>query len=207
MMTPRKPAPARFGESGYRYQDVLADDDFDDDEELRYEDDDEYFYNDRYGTWELRPEWMHPDCVDPRTALDYGTCCMYPADALVRRTLDLTEEVDETLGAFDDGNGDCARTAHELARLLESAPGLVAEIQAAIPRMNQTVAAQLLCPVGRLILLGLELAGRSGCPWACDNHGAPDRREELAPLVAALEECDAALWEAVLPHPRRRSGA
>lgn len=210
-MVPRRPAAAGSEQPESRYEDVFADDAFDGDafdeeEELRYEDD-EYFYNDRYGVWELRPEWMHPDCVDPRAAIDHGTCCKYPMDELVRRTLDLTEAIDRTLGEFDDGNGDCARTARELARLLEPVPGLVAEIHAALPGGDPTIAAQLLCPIGRLILLGLELAGRSGCPWACDDHGTPDRREEIAPLVATLEECDEALWDVVLPRPRRRRGA
>jgi hypothetical protein len=199
MTDPRRPVPARS-------EKLYSGDELDDDEELRYEHDDDYFYNDRYGVWELRPEWMHPDCVDPGAALDHGTCCMYPASELVGRTLDLTEAVDRTLGAFDRGGGDCARTARELARLLEPVPALVTKIQAATPGMNPTVAAQLLCPVGRLILLALELAGRSGCPWACDDHGAPDRRAGLAPLVATLEDCDAALWEVVLPRPRRPRG-
>jgi hypothetical protein len=207
MTDSRGPGSAGSEKPGYGYEGVLADDEFDDDEELRHEDDDDYFYNDRYGVWELRPEWMHPDCSDPRAALDYGTCCKYPADALVRRTLELTEAVEETLGAFDRDGGDCARTAREIARLLELLPRLVAEIHASLPGGNQTVAAQLLCPVGRLILLVLELAGRSGCPWACDDPGTPDRRADLGPLTATIEDCDTALWEVILPQPRRSRGA
>jgi hypothetical protein len=205
MTVPRRAAPAGPGKPGSGGEGAFPDGAFGSD--VRYEDDDAYFYNDRYGVWELRPDWMHPDCVDPRAALDHGTCCKYPVDALVRRALELTEAADQTLGAFDRGEGDCAATARELARLLEPVPGLAAEIQAAIPGGDRTAAAQLLCPVGRLILLGLELAGRPGCPWGCADHGTPDRREELAPLIATLEECDAALWDVILPRPRRRRGA
>jgi hypothetical protein len=165
------------------------------------------FYDDIYDCWEPRPEWMHPDCVDPRAAVEQGTCCMYPADVLVSRALALAEAVDQTLSTFDRGNGDCAMTRHGLAQLLETVPGLVAEVKAAMASADRTVAAQLLCPIGRLILLVLELSLRSGCPWACSNHGIPDRRAEIAPLVPLLEECDAALWTVVLPRPRRRSSA
>ena len=164
------------------------------------------FYNHVYGCWEPRPEWMHPDCVDPLIAVEHGTCCKYPADVLIRRAVDLAEAVDQALSAFDRTGGDCARTGRELARLVNAVPGLAADVKAALPGANRIVAAQLLCPIGRLILLVLELSLRSGCPWACSDHGAPDRRAEIAPLVSLIEECDAALWTVVLPRPRRRSG-
>ncbi len=174
--------------------------------EFDYDDeDDDYFYDGRYGYRGLRPEWMHPDCADPCAALEQGTCCKYPADVLVRRALDLAEAVDRAHRAFDYDEGDCVPTARELARLFESVPGLVAQIMAVLPSVDKTVGAQLLCPIGRLNLVSLELAGRSGCPWACTEHGAPDRRPALAPLVSLLEECDEALWAAILPRPRRQT--
>ncbi len=179
---------------------------FDDDDEAFLDDDD--YYDDQYGDRMPRPEWMHPECADPCAAMDHGTCCKYPADALVRRAIDQAEAVERALCAFDAGergDGECARTAGDLARLFDSVPGLVAEIRAALPAMDRTVAAQLLCPVGRLLLLSLELAGRNGCPWACGEHGAADRRPLLAPLIPLLEGCDEALWAAVLPRPRRRT--
>jgi hypothetical protein len=179
----------------------------DDGDDLFFEDDDDRFYHDPYGYRAFAPEWVHPDCTDPRAALDLGTCCKYPAGTLVRRALDLAEAVDRALCVFDDGDRadrECAQTARELAGLFESVRGLVAEIRAVLPGADKTVAAQLLCPVGRLSLVSLELAGRSGCPWACDDHGAPDRRPVLAPLAAQLEDCDEALWAAIVPRPRRR---
>ena len=172
---------------------------------VEFYDDDDCFYNDMDDCWEPRPEWMHPDCFDPRAAVEQGTCCKYPANVLVSRALGLAEAVDQALSTFDRGDGDCATTGRGLARLLETVPGLVADVKAAMAGAEQTVGAQLLCPIGRLILLVLELSLRSGCPWACDDHGAHDRRAEIAPIVPLLEECDAALWTVVLPRPRRRS--
>lgn len=199
--------PGTTGIGGVADEDVDAyiefddDDDYDDDDP--FADDDDYF-DDRHGYRALRPEWMHPKCADPCAALELGTCCMYPAGLLVRRALDLAEAVDRALNAFEGADAECALTARELAVLFDSVPGLVAEIRSVLPGMDKTAAAQLLCPIGRLNLVTLELAGRSGCPWACDNHGAPDRRPVLAPLVSLLEDCDEALWAAILPRPRRR---
>ena len=139
--------------------------------------DGDYFYNDIYGCWEPRPEWMHPDCVDPLIAVEHGTCCKYPADIPVRQAVDLAEAVDQALSAFDRTGGDCPKTGRELARLMKAVPGLAADVQAALPGANRTVA------------------------------GAPDRRAEIVSLVPLLEECDAALWTVVLPRPRRRSDA
>jgi len=176
--------------------------DFDDEEQIYVCDD--FFYNRVHDCWEPRPEWMHPDCANTLLAQQQGTCCMYPADALVERALDLAEEVDRTLTGFDRDGGDCSQTAGELARLLESVPALAAEIHDRLPDAERTVVEQLLCPIDRLLLLGLELAGRPGCPWACSDHGAPDRRAEVALLIPVLERCDEALRAAVLPQPRRR---
>jgi hypothetical protein len=184
---------------------MVAEIEFDDD--LFDPDDDNYIYNQQHGAWELRPEWLHPECVSTILALARGTCCKYPADALVSQALDLADAVERTLTGFDDGNSDCAQTACELVRLMGSVPALVAAIRLALPAADRTTAAQLLCPVGRLILLALELANRAGCPMACTVHGEPDRRPGVAPFVSLLEECDETLWAAVIPQrPRRRRG-
>jgi hypothetical protein len=170
-------------------------------------DDDDYYYVDRQGAWWPLPGWMHPECVDPHLAVDYGTCCKYPADGLVQRALDLADAVDGTLTAFDvPTGGDCRRAARELARLLKSVPALIAEIRPAMTDDNPEVVEQLLCPVGRLNLLVLELSLRSGCPWACGDHGASDRRAELAPMVPLLDECQDALFAVLTPRPGRRRG-
>lgn len=208
MTIPRRPGTT--GIEMFADEHPVADIEFDDDDdedELFLEEDDDYFYDDRYGDLALRPEWMHPKCVDPSTAMEHGTCCKYPADLLVRRALGFAEAVDQALRMFDVGEGgqdECKQAASDLTRLFECVPEFVAEIRAALPRMDKMVAAQLLCPIGRLSLLSLELARRSGCPWACSDHGAPDRRQALAPLASLLEDCDEALWAAVLPKPRRR---
>lgn len=199
--------PGTTGIGGVSDQDAETYIEFDDDDDDLLFEDDDHFYDDPYGYPALLPEWMHPECTDPRAALDLGTCCKYPAGPLVRRALALAETVDQALRVFDDGDGagrECAKTARELAGLFDSVRGLVAGIRAVLPGADKTVAAQLLCPIGRLSLVSLELAGRSGCPWACDDHGAPDRRPALAPLASQLEACDEALWAAILPRPRRR---
>jgi hypothetical protein len=185
------------------FLEVAVESGLDDDESMLYEDDDDYVYNQQFGIWQLRPEWMHPECVDPSRALEHGTCCKYPADALVTRALYLAEAIDQTLTGFDDGNGDCARTARRLICLIECAPRLIGEIREALPTMDRTAAEQLLCPVGRLDLLVLELSLRSGCPMACTKHAA-DRRPGLGPFVPVIEECQEALWAAVLPRPLQR---
>jgi hypothetical protein len=191
-----------------RPEDVVADIEFDDDDddELFLEDDDDYL-GDEEDYWVPRPAWMHPECVDPSAAMEHGTCCKYPAETLVRRVLDHAEAVDHVLIAFDDGDADCVAAASELARLFAAVPGLVAEIGLAVRGGNRTVAAQLLCPIGRMIMFGLELAGRPRCPSACGDRGAPDLRPVLATIVPLLEKCDEALWSVVLPRPRRRRGA
>jgi len=171
-------------------------------------DDDDCYYVDWQGAWWPCPAWMHPECVDTRFAVENGTCCKYPADDLVLRALDLANAVDGTLTAFDvHTSGDCQQAAGELARLLKSVPTLIAEIRPAMTDDNGEVVAQLLCPVGRLNLLVLELSLRSGCPWACSDHGASDRRAELAPMVPVLDECQDALFAVLAPKPRQRRGA
>lgn len=207
MTARRRPATASRKKDERRDRKVVADIEFDEDDDLFDADDNDYIYNTTSGYWQPRPVWMHPECVDPSVAMEHGTCCKYPEDALVTRALDLAESVERTLSGFDRGNGDCAQTARELVRLLESLPALIREIHATLPASDPVAAAQLLCPVGRLILLVIELSGRSGCPLACSDHGAPDRRAAIAPLVPMLEACDEALWAIVLPRPRRRQSA
>lgn len=169
--------------------------------------------------WLLRPQWLHPDCRNACAALELGTCCKYPDNPLVRVAVDLAESVDRSLGRFGavgavgavipggagedsasedsasgnsasgDGAGDCAGPAAELARLFSAVPGLLAQVQAILPRLNATAIAQLLCPVGRLAG-ALDQACAYGCPWACRDFGIPDRRgrraglEPLRPLLA-----------------------
>jgi hypothetical protein len=146
--------------------------------------------------WLLRPRWLHPDCRDVCNALELGTCCKYPDNPLVRVAVDLAGSIEGTLGRFGvtagDGAGITAGTASELARLFRSVPGLLAQVHAILPRLNQTAVAQLLCPVGSLAG-ALEQACGYGCPWACHDPGVPDRRAELEPLRQLLAECSAAI--------------
>jgi hypothetical protein len=165
----------------------------DDDEDAEEEDEDDEY--DRYDiqdeiAWLLRPRWLHPECRDVCTALDLGTCCMYPDNPLVRVAVDLAGSVERTLGNFGEGAGaagGCAATAAELARLFRSVPGLLAQVHAILPRLNATAVAQLLCPVGRLAG-ALDQACGYGCPWACHDPAVPDRRAELEPLRPLLAE-------------------
>ena len=84
--------------------------------------------------WRLRPEWLHPDCVNTCTALELRTCCKYPVSPLVRRAVELA---------------DCANRISQ-ERLLTLVPGLLAQVHAVLPGIDRTAAAQLTCPVGRL---------------------------------------------------------
>jgi hypothetical protein len=195
--------------------------------------DDDDADSDGGGGWRLGPEWLHADCLDPCAALDLGTCCKYPAEPLVSRATALADSVDRTAaelgrahvradgadGADDradgaDGSGDgadgraggCAAAAGELARLLMSVPGLLAQIHAVLPGMSRTAAAQLTCPVGRLGGVA-DLVCLHGCPWACGDPGAPGRRCEFEPLRPLLEACSEALWAVVAPRgPARPAG-
>jgi hypothetical protein len=137
--------------------------------------------------WLLRPQWLHPDCLNACAALELGTCCKYPDNPLVRVAVELAESVDRTLGRFDAGAGDCAGPAAELARLFSAVPGLLAQVHAILPRLNATAIAQLLCPVGRLAG-ALDEACAYGCPWACRDPAVPDRRAGLEPLRPLLAE-------------------
>ena len=152
--------------------------------------------------WLLRPQWLHPDCLNACTALELGTCCKYPDNPLVRVAVDLAESVDRTLGRFGAvGAGDCAGPAAELARLFSAVPGLLAQVHAILPRLNPTAIAQLLCPVGRLAG-ALDQACVYGCPWACRDPGVPDRRPGLEPLRPLLAESAHAI-RAALTGPGR----
>jgi hypothetical protein len=185
-----------------------------DDEEYLFDDDeeDEYDIQDEIA-WLLRPRWLHPDCRDVCNALELGTCCKYPDNPLVQVAVDLAGSIEGTLGRFGDGAGagvadgagagagndagsGCAGTASELARLFRLVPGLLAQVHAILPRLNQTAVAQLLCPVGSLAG-ALEAACTYSCPWACHDPGVPDRRAELEPLRPLLAECSEAIRTAL----------
>lgn len=185
-------------EPGLSRTNVMTSIEFDDD--LLYPDDDD---NPGYDSWNPSPEWRQTECAGQLPAQEQGARRKYPMDALVSRTVELAEAIERALRGCAGGAADCARTAQELARLLASVPGLVEGIRAALPAADRLAAARLLCPVGRLILLGLELEGRPGCPWACGDHGQPGRRAEVTPLISLLEDCDEALWTVVLPRRRR----
>ena len=175
---------------------------FDDENELN--DDDEFcFDEDEDAWWRLRPAWLHADCVDPCTALELGTCCKYPADPLVSRAIALADSVNRALGELGRGSS-CAPVAGELARLLTSVPGLLAQIHAVLPGMNGTSTAQLTCPVGRLDGV-FDLVCLHGCPWMCGDPEVPDRRAEFESLRPLLKACSHALWAALRSGPRRGS--
>jgi hypothetical protein len=164
---------------GFDEEDDEEDDEQEEEEEEEEEDDE----------W-ARPEWLHPDCVNPCLALDLGTCCKDPANPVVRRAVELADAVDRMLGRPD--NGECVRDAATLARLLESIPALLAQVHAVLPGGNATAVARLLCPVGRLTA-ALDQVCLAGCPWACGDPDVPDRRAEFEPLRSLLADCSAAL--------------
>lgn len=143
--------------------------------------------------WELRPEWLHPDCRSVCFALDFGACCKYPDNPLVRVAVDLAESVDAVLARLD---GDCADGGADLARTLRLISGLLAQIHAIVPRLSRRSLAQLLCPVGRLAA-AVDRVCLGGCPWACTCPEVPDRRAELVPLLQLLAECSATLRTAL----------
>jgi hypothetical protein len=184
---------------------MAPDDDYELELELDFDDngndDDEFRFDDDEDGWRLRPQWLHADCVDPCTALDLGTCCKYPADPVVSRAVGIADSVDRALGALGRGD-ECAAAAGELARLLTSVPGLLAQIHAILPGASRTSAAQLTCPVGRLGGAA-DLVCLHDCPWGCEDPDVPDRRAEFEPLRPLLEACSEAVWEAVA-RPRFR---
>jgi hypothetical protein len=160
-------------------------------DEIDYAFDDEFYVDDGEDDEWPRPEWLHPDCVNPCLALDLGTCCKDPANPVARRAVELADAVDRMLGR--PAGGECVRDAAGLARLLESVPALLAQVHAVLSGMDATAVAQLLCPVGRLAA-ALDQVCLTGCPWACEDPDVPDRRAEFEPLRPLLGECSAALW-------------
>lgn len=140
---------------------------------FRYEEDD----------WRLRPHWLHPDCVDPCAALDLGTCCKYPAATLVERAVELADTTSAALRRIRDHER--TESSAELARLFSSVPALLAQVHAVLPSLTTTVAAQLLCPIGRL----------SG------SLDLPGRRAEFESVRPLLEECATALVTVLTDYP------
>jgi hypothetical protein len=144
-----------------------------DEDEFDPEDDDEFYFDDDDDEDEddddrrLRPEWLHPDCVNPCTALELGTCCKYPVSPLVRRAVDLADSA--------------ARISRE--RLLASVPGLLAQVHAVLPGLDRTAVAQLSCPVGRLAVAA--------------EFGPRPESEPLPTLLPLLDACAHALWAAL----------
>jgi hypothetical protein len=182
-----------------------------DDDALEDEEDDPWFLDEDDDeeedegalAWRRRPSWLHADCLNVCTALELGTCCKYPDNPLVQRAVELADSVDRTLRRFE--GGDCTRAAAELTRQFSYIPGLLAQIQAILPRLNRTAVAQFLCPVGRLRAAADQVRSY-GCPWACDDPDVPDRRAEFDPLTPLLAESSAAI-RAVLGRPSvRHSG-
>lgn len=149
--------------------------------------------------WLLRPQWLHPDCRNACAALELGTCCKYPDNPLVRVAVDLAGSADRAAGLL--GEVSCADAAAELAACFRLIPGLLAQIHAVLPRLNQTARAQLLCPVGTLAS-ALDQACGDGCPWGCDDPAAPDRREYFRPMIELVAECSIAIRAALGPQPR-----
>jgi hypothetical protein len=175
--------------------DALYDDDDDDDDGFC---DDEYDEDDEED-WLPRPEWLHPDCGNVCSALDLGSCCKYPDNPLVRVAVDLAGSADRAAGRL--GEVSCADAAAELTDCFRLIPGLLAQIHAVLPRLNQTARAQLLCPVGTLAS-ALDQACGDGCPWGCDDPAVPDRRQAFRPVIELVAECSAAIRAALGPHPR-----
>ena len=167
---------------GHHLSDELDDDELDDE----LDDDEESCFDEDEDDWRPRPEWLHPGCLNVCAALELGTCCKYPDNPLVRVAVDLADSVDRALGGF--GNGGCAAAATGLARLFGSVPGLLAQVDAILPRLNARAVAQLMCPVGRLAG-ALDQACGYGCPWACHDPAVPDRRAEFEFLRPLLAEC------------------
>lgn len=190
----------------FPFEDDAEDDPADEPDDGAGDDEDWYGIEDEIASL-LRPRWLHPDCLNVCAALELGTCCRYPDNPLVRVAVELADSVDGALRRFgaagDSGAGDaggdtggCAATAAELAGLLKSVPGLLAQVHAILPRLNATAVAQLLCPTGRLAG-AVEQACAHGCPWACHDPGVPGRRGEFEPLLPLLGECSDAIGAAL----------
>ena len=149
----------------------LGDEPGDDDESYFDEDEDEDERDEDEDDWRLRPEWLHPDCVNTCTALELGTCCKYPVSPLVRHAVDLADSA--------------GRVSRE--RLLAAVPGLLAQVHAVLPGLDRTAVAQLTCPVGRLAVAA--------------EFGPRPESEPLLPLLPLLEACSHALWAALRNQP------
>ncbi|MBO0805953.1 MAG: hypothetical protein J2P25_23140, partial [Nocardiopsaceae bacterium] len=118
-----------------------------DEDEFREEDDDEGWDDDEED-WLPRPEWLHPECRSVCSALELGTCCKYPDNPLVQVAVDLAGSAEAAVGRI--GEVSCERAGAELAHCFRLIPGLLAQVHAILPRLNQVALAQLLCPVGAL---------------------------------------------------------
>jgi hypothetical protein len=132
------------------------------------------------------PAWMPADCLSVGFALEVATCCKNPDNPLVGCAVDLADLVDQALARI--GTGDCAAPAADLAYRLKLIPGLLAQIHAITPRLNPAALAQLICPVGRLAAAVDQVCG-VGCPWACADACAADRRPEFGQLGPLLSAC------------------
>jgi hypothetical protein len=154
--------------------------------------DDEHFPGDDNGEQDRwpRPEWLPAGCLNVGFALEVATCCQNPDNPLVGCAVDLADLVDLALGRL--GGANCQSPAIELAYRLKLIPGLLAQIQAILPRLNPAALAQLICPVGRLAS-AVDQACLYGCPWACGNCDVPDRRPEFGQLGPLLSDCLSAL--------------
>jgi hypothetical protein len=167
------------------------DEDSDEEQEGLYSFGDDFFDDDDDDfDGQFRPDWLHPDCRNVCSALNLGTCCLYPDNPLVRIAVDLAESVARTVNRLADVG--CDTAALELARWFRLVPGLLAQIHAILPRLNQTALSQLLCPVGTLAS-ALDQSCGNGCPWGCDNPAKPDRRAEFEPLIELVAECSTAI--------------
>jgi hypothetical protein len=160
------------------------------------EDEDEGFADEDYGE-DPRPEWLHPDCRDVRSALERGTCCKYPASPLVAIAGALADAVTRAESGL--GGTHCPQAGAELGRCFQGVLGLLAQIHATVTQLTPTALAQLLCPVGALAG-ALDRACGDGCPWGCEHRafagpaafaGFPDRRAEFGPLGELVGECAA----------------
>lgn len=144
--------------------------------------------------WIPRPEWLHPDCRSVCSALDLGTCCKYPDNPLVRVAVELADSVERAAGRLGEVN--CAQAGAELSGWFRQIPGLLAQIHALLPRLNQTARAQLLCPVGALAG-ALDAACGDDCPWGCDDPAVPDPRGHFRVMIELVAECSAAIRTAL----------
>ncbi|MCL2584529.1 MAG: hypothetical protein FWE35_18950 [Streptosporangiales bacterium] len=185
--------PGEFGR-------LMREDPGPDDEPLEDEfpgDEDDGFFgdeNDGEQEWLPRPEWLHPDCRNVCSALELGTCCLYPDSPLVRVAAELAGAVGRAAGRL--GEERCAEAGPELARRFRMIPGLLAQIHALLPRLSQTARAQLLCPVGALAG-ALDEACGDGCPWGCDDPAVPDPRAYFRVMIELVAECSAAIRAAL----------